>query len=98
MAEKITPVADLAFGGYVRDYFVRVLGRPPKDDRLDELSILCESACGLECLMAINSARVLLDHVERATGTDYLQRKEAVREVALHIILSYADFAQRSSS
>lgn len=83
----------LAQGTHVREYFLTVLGRPSTDDWEGFRSLTefpCESECGAECVMAINAARTLLDHVERATGTDYPERNDAVLEVAFHICMTYA--------
>lgn len=84
----------LAHGANVRDYFLMVLGRPDTDGDREAFKALtdfpCESECGAECVMAINAARTLLDHVERATGTDYPERNDAVLEVAFHVCMTYA--------
>lgn len=84
----------LARGANVRDYFLTVLGRPDAGgDRMGFNSLAdfpCESECGAECVMAINAARTLLDHVERATGTDYPERNDAVLDTAFHVCMTYA--------
>lgn len=83
-----------ARGTNVKDYFLIVLGRPEAGGDREGFNSLADfpvdSEVGDCCVMAINAARVLLDHVYRATGDDYPDRNDAVLDVAFHICMTYA--------